>query len=234
MESSKEETVELAESVFKRCWDEFYGSYLPEFITTTCQGLYPSSGKANLMTEELDRSVFDTPAKNDILKLNPRPHHLVSYIDETELDLGDALIDPESQTAEVWEEASVPEPLPGYTAYTHVRQSVYVRGDLWVDEDGVEHRLFAKGEETTRGDRKRLREDRDRVQKGKIVNAETRGNLAYNQESLSFLPPETWDMAAENMEDYVESYHDIEAWRDSRVGWDNDGESDGRVLIHSL
>ncbi|KAG8737591.1 hypothetical protein FRC10_008048 [Ceratobasidium sp. 414] len=187
------------------------------------------------MDEELDRSVFETPAKNEILILDPQPTHFISYVDENELDIRDELIEPESQTAELWveDEETLPPPVPGYSAYTPIRRNTYVRGDLWTDESGSEVRLPPRIAEDDRYiNNEEMEVNDNRVLKDEITNAETRGNMVHNQESMAFMPPEFWGKAKEA--DYEEEFHDMEAWRDSRVHWDNDEDMVEAAAVQRL
>ncbi|KAG9120490.1 hypothetical protein FRC07_003985 [Ceratobasidium sp. 392] len=227
---------DLAESVLEECWNEFYDSYLPKYIEMSSRELYPTSRKIDLMDEELDRSVFDTPAKNELLDLSRQVVRLISYIDENELDIRDELIEPESQNAELWEERSVPKPVPGYAAYTPLRQSSYVRGDLWTDETGSDVQLpEVYGRE--------LDIIHKRIAKSRLTNAETRGDMAHNQESMQFMPPELWNAKQDFLEGYIEEdllkgytedFYDFEAWRDSRVFWENDEDIIELAVVQQL
>jgi hypothetical protein len=215
----------LAESVYKECWDEFYVTHLPEYIDASSRELKSGSKRINLMDEEdIDRSVYETPAKNNILDLHPQPSNLLSYNDDDELDLGDELVEPELQQAELWVETSAPDPVPLYGAYTPVRRNVYARGDLWTDEGGSNIRLAQKTiEEGVVANVEELAKDARRIRHDKVTNAETRGNMAHNQESMPFVPPELWGSSEDALGEYAEAFHDIEAWQDSRVHWNNDG-----------
>ncbi|KAG8733944.1 hypothetical protein FRC12_018694, partial [Ceratobasidium sp. 428] len=236
MESEHEDPAsDLAQSVLQECWNEFYNSYLPHYVEKSSQEIYHASGKINLMNEELDRSVFETPAKNDLMDLHPQLTRLISYVDENELDIRDELIEPESQNTELWEEKSAPKPVPGYSAYTHLRQNSYLRGDLWIDEQGIERRLPQREQRNGQyiNDDLMDRND-DRVCTGKINNAESRGDVAHNQELLAFIPPELWGAPERDLGEYCEAFHGNEVWRDSKTFWENDEDIIEAAVVQRL
>ncbi|KAG9089046.1 hypothetical protein FRC06_001734, partial [Ceratobasidium sp. 370] len=58
--------------------------------------------------------------------------------------------------------------------------------------------------------------------------------MAHNQESMAFVPPEYWGTTQNEMDIYADEFHDVEAWRDPRVYWDNDEDMIEAATVQRL
>jgi hypothetical protein len=218
--------VDIAERVYKECWDEFqtwYSHYAARALRFDSR-----NALKNLQDEEdFDESVYQSGVRNKTVQELMEPSYLISYHDSDLLELEDDLIQPELQKSSAWATRLTTEPIPRYSSFTPVRQLNYLRGDLWIDETGANIRLTPRLENSQQPEIEvplvadKIKKEGKGVRKGTIINAEADDNPRDNQESMAFIPPE---MVEHAVEEYAQQFHDYEAWQLSSVHWDNNGK----------